>query len=173
MKDAQVGLPRADGFAVLVGHGFDDLLDMVEIVNDPGGEQVAQCDKTKIRVGAGKVELVFGEAEGYEGLEALGAQGGELIEQGVYGLARDEALEVEAVKGSEGGMPAFEDCACAGKPIGLVGEHEVADDVYGAEGVGGFSAVKPLRRFASKKSVEDGGSMRESLDGPVEIKLHG
>src|ERR1700689_996641 len=59
VKDAEIRLPRADGFAVLVGHGFDDLLDMAEVVNDPGGEQIPQGDRAEFRMGAGEVELSF------------------------------------------------------------------------------------------------------------------
>ena len=41
MQDGEVGLPWAYGFAVLVGLGFQDLVDVAEIVDGPGGDQLA------------------------------------------------------------------------------------------------------------------------------------
>ena len=108
-----------------------------------------------------------------EGLEALGAEGGEVLEQGFDGLVGDEALEVETVEGLEGGVGvACEDHAHAGEPVGFVGEHQVAEDVDGAEGSWGFAAVEPGRGFAAKESVEDGGRCGEDFDGLVELELH-
>jgi hypothetical protein len=55
----------------------------------------------------------------------------------------------------------------------LVGEHQVAEDVDGAEGFGGFAAVEPCRGFAAEEGVEDGGGVGKDLDGLVKLKLHG
>jgi hypothetical protein len=149
-------------------------VDVAEVVDDPGGEQVAQGDGAEIGMGAGEVELGVCEVEGGEGLEALGAEGGEVVEEGCDGLAGEVVLEGEAVERGEGGVGlACEDHASAGQPVGGVGVQEVAEDVDGAEGLGGWFAVQPLRGFASKECVEDGGSVRKDFDGVVELKLHG
>jgi hypothetical protein len=49
----------------------------------------------------------------------------------------------------------------------------VTEDVDGAEGVGGSSAVQPLRGFSAKERVEDGWGVRKDFDGVVELELHG
>jgi hypothetical protein len=65
-------------------------------------------------MGAGEVELGFGEVEGGEGVEVLGAEVGEVCEEGFDVVVGDEGLEGEAVEGREGGLGAFEDEAGAG-----------------------------------------------------------
>jgi hypothetical protein len=40
VENAEEFLPRADGFAILIGHDPADLVQMGEVVSGPGGEKL-------------------------------------------------------------------------------------------------------------------------------------
>ena len=44
MEDAEVGAPGTDGFAVLVRHNPGDLVEMGEVMNNPGRQKLRQSN---------------------------------------------------------------------------------------------------------------------------------
>ena len=42
LQDTEVDAPGSDGFAVLVGHEAGELVEVSEIVDGPGGEELAK-----------------------------------------------------------------------------------------------------------------------------------
>ena len=46
-QDAQVVLPRADFVAVLVGHYAGELMEVVEVVDGPHGEEFGERDRAE------------------------------------------------------------------------------------------------------------------------------
>jgi len=52
LDDRQIGLPRSDLAAVLLGHHPGDLRDMAEVVDYPNREKLAQGDPAQFGVGA-------------------------------------------------------------------------------------------------------------------------
>jgi hypothetical protein len=50
LHDTKKTCPRTDSLAVLDGHDARDLVEMVEIVGRPGGQQLRQCDLAELRV---------------------------------------------------------------------------------------------------------------------------
>ena len=81
-------------------------------------------------------------------------------------------MEGESIKGGKGGGLAFQDDVSAGQPVGGVGEDQVADDIYGAEGFGRFSTVEPGGRFPSQERVQDAGRLGQHFYGLIEMKFH-
>jgi len=47
MEDSEVGAPGADSITVLVGHNPGDLVEMSQVMNDPGRQKLRQSDYTK------------------------------------------------------------------------------------------------------------------------------
>jgi len=50
VQEGEISRPGTDRACVLFGHGPGNLRDVIEIVNDPGGEQLAQCDFAQLGV---------------------------------------------------------------------------------------------------------------------------
>ena len=63
LEDGEVLLPGADGVAVLEGEDAGDLVDVGEVVDGPGGEEVGGGDSAEDGVNALEGELGFGEVE--------------------------------------------------------------------------------------------------------------
>ena len=57
LEDAQVGAPRTDRIAILVGHDAGELMEMGEVVNGPGREKLRERDHAEggMRASPGEV----------------------------------------------------------------------------------------------------------------------
>src|SRR5262245_28302927 len=62
VQDPQVLLPGADGGVAALAHHADDLPDVVQVVDDPGGEELGQRHGTELGMPARQGEL--GRADG-------------------------------------------------------------------------------------------------------------
>ena len=56
--------PGADGFAVLTGHDSSELVEMIEVVGGPGGEQLRKSDLAERGVASASSEVVRLQIEG-------------------------------------------------------------------------------------------------------------
>ena len=83
---------------------------MIQIVRDPGGEQLSQGDGAEFRVLAAAIEIRLGELQRGQRSDALGARRRELVEQaGKPAAARMLELR-EAIELVEGpGVAMFQD----------------------------------------------------------------
>ncbi len=88
--------------AVLEGEDAGDLVDVGEVVDGPGGEEIGGGDGAEDGVDALELELSGGEVEGGQFVEAVGAGGGEGVEEVGEGVGLAEGDVAEAVEGREG-----------------------------------------------------------------------
>ena len=79
--DAKIGAPGADFIAVLPGHHPRDLGDVIEVVSDPGGQQLPQRHGSERRVQTGPIERRLIDRQGRQLPDVGLAQVGELFEQ--------------------------------------------------------------------------------------------
>lgn len=64
LEDAQVGAPRTDRIAILVGHDAGELMEMGEVVNGPGREKLRERDHAEGRMRASPGEVFGLQIEG-------------------------------------------------------------------------------------------------------------
>lgn len=148
VEDAEVSGPRADGFAVLMGHDAGDLVEMRQIVSGPSGEKLGQGDRAELGMKAATSEVLRLEVQGGQRLETLRAKAREFVEKRWEGLAVAGLIVGEAVESIEGaGFAVIEDHAGARNPVGKFAMDQVTDDVEGRpsgfSGVGVFVGASP------------------------------
>src|SRR5690606_14928767 len=143
-QDGEEPLPGPHVLAVALGHDARHLRQVTEVVDDPGGEELAQRDGAELRVPGGGVQGRLVEAPGGELSQALAPGGGELVEEALQRSPRVEPPVGVAVEGREGGAGvAGADHAGAGEPVRALGLEEVPDDLEGAEGALALVGVEP------------------------------
>jgi hypothetical protein len=81
VEDAEVVAPGADGLAILVGEDAGELMEMREVVDGPGGEELGESDDAEGRMAAAEGEVSRADIEGAELVEIFGASAGELVEE--------------------------------------------------------------------------------------------
>ena len=74
MEDAEVGSPWAYGVAMLVGHDAGDLVQMGEVVDGPGGEELRERDCAEGWMLSWARQILGLQIEGMKGGEALASQ---------------------------------------------------------------------------------------------------
>ena len=79
LHDTQIRAPRANGFAVLVGHDPGELVDMGEVVGSPGGQQLGKRNEPECGVAPLKLEIFWPKIQGAKLGKIFGAQTGKLI----------------------------------------------------------------------------------------------
>jgi hypothetical protein len=172
-EDAEEFLPGADGVEVLVCEGAGDLVEVSEIVDGPGGEELRKRDDAELGMCAAAIEIGGLKVEGIEGAEIFGAKACEFVEELWEGFAEAVFLLSEAVKGDERfGFAVFEDHASAGNPVGEFAANKVADDVVGRPGLGAFVWLGPGVGEIAEERAESGGSAGEKRNGVGKIKVH-
>ena len=62
-ENGQVGLPRTDRVAILLGHHACDLREVPEIVRDPGCQELLQRHSAELGMLSGELELGGREAQ--------------------------------------------------------------------------------------------------------------
>src|SRR5262245_42067517 len=111
---------------------------MAEVVDSPGGQELAEGHRAESRVRAAKAHLFGGEAEAAQVGEVLLPQPAEAREEARHTLV---AIGPKAfpIEGGEGpGFAVLKDDADAGHPVRLLAEDEVAEDVFRAVGLRTF-----------------------------------
>lgn len=166
LEDAKVDRPGTDCVAILVGHNAGELMEVGEVVDGPGGEELGQRYGAEggMSSGAGKV---FGlEVEGGEGCETFFAEGSEFVEKLLERFGLRLSHLCEAIKRGEGlGVAVLENESRARNPIVAFGENHVAHDVVGAPRSFSFVVTSPGIRKIAEERVEGCGSAGEKRDG--------
>jgi hypothetical protein len=174
VEDAEVGGPRADGFAVLVGEDTGKLVEMREVVDGPGREELGKSDAAESGMLTATGEIGGLKVHGAEVPETFGAKLRELVEKLREGFAAAVALLSESVERLEGFFIAeLEDHSGARHPVCAFAVNEVADDVESAPRFFAFVLGGPGVGKVTKKCVESGGSAREKRDGVWQVVVHG
>lgn len=81
LQDTEVDAPGTDGFAVLVGHEAGELMEVGQVVDRPGSEELAESYRPEGRMAAALLEVLRLEIEGAELRETGGADCSEFVEQ--------------------------------------------------------------------------------------------
>lgn len=161
-EDAEEFLPGANGVEVLVCEGAGDLVEVSEVVDGPGGEELGKGDDAELWMCAATSEVGGLKVEGIKGAEIFGAKASEFVEELRKGLAEAVFLLGEAVEGDERfGFAVFEDHAGARNPVSEFAVNEVADDVVGRPGAGAFVWLGPGVGEIAEEGAESGGSAGE------------
>jgi hypothetical protein len=166
LQHAEVDAPGADCLAILVGHDAGELMEVAEVVDGPGGEELRECYGAERGMASWAGKVVRLEIEGLEGGEAFFAEGGEFVEELLERFRLRLFHLREAIKGSEGaGVAVLKDEARARNPVVALGEDHVAHDVVWAPGIFAFIAANPGIGETTQERVESGWSAGEQSDG--------
>lgn len=169
----KIGHPRSDLFPILLGHDSRHLSDVPEIVDDPGGQELAQGHRPKAGMSAREVEIGFGQVPGVEQLEVCRPESGEFLQEGRQGTLRISGPMPEPVVGLEDGIrPPGENDAGPGHPVGLFPVDEVPDDVERTERLGPFGGATPCLIEIAEQRDESAWSTPEHIHGQFKIKSH-
>jgi hypothetical protein len=63
LQHSKVYTPRTDGLAVLVGQNSGDLVQMSQVMNGPGGQQLRQSNRSKGRMPSTPLEVLWPEIQ--------------------------------------------------------------------------------------------------------------
>ncbi len=127
---------------------------MIEVVDGPRREQLAQRDLAQRRMGAASIEIRVRD-EPIEALEIGRAQLREPVEQLVERRAAIAIEHLEPVKGVERPLRAvLEDALRALDPVRLLTGDEMADDVAWAPAARGVGGIGPGVWQVAKEDVE-------------------
>ena len=80
LEDAEEFAPGAYGLAVLVSEDAGDLVEMGEVVDGPGGEQLGQCHRAEDWMLAALGEVVGAQVPSANFFQVCGSDLSELIE---------------------------------------------------------------------------------------------
>jgi hypothetical protein len=166
LQHAEVDAPGADCLAILVGHDAGELMEMGEVVDGPGGEQLRECYGAEGGMASWAGKVVRLEIEGPEGCEAFFAEGGEFVQELLERFRLRLFHLRESIEGGEGaGVAVLEDEAHARDPVVALGENHVTHDVVWAPGVFSFIAAYPGIGETTQERVEGCGSAGEEREG--------
>ena len=150
MQDAEIRLPRANRFMVLICHRLDDLLDVSKVVDDPCRQQLAQSDLPEFGMCAGEVELRAGEIECGQVADSGCALKSELVDELLNRLTVEYRLKGEAVEGRQLAVTLLsQNDADARHPVRDVGQYEVCDDIHWTERIAIAPALEPSWRLVA------------------------
>jgi hypothetical protein len=141
----------------------------IEIVGDPGGEELAQGDRPELGVLPASIEVGRLERERFQRSDVGGAEARELVEELVQRLPARGLLLSESVEGLERALIAgFEDHARARHPVGLLAVDQMPHDVERSERIGALVAMEPGvgqtaedRVERARRALEDGDRLVE------------
>jgi hypothetical protein len=174
LEDAEILLPGADRVAVLVGEDAGELMDVGEVVGDPGGQELREGDGAEGGVEAGAGEVFRGEVEGVEFGQILGADEGEVVEELRQRFGVGLAGVAVAVEGGEGlGLAELQEVAGAREPVDAFAVDEVGDDFVGAPGALAFVGVGQGFGEVAQEGVQGGGGLGEEVGGLGKGLVHG
>lgn len=166
LQYAEVDAPGADGFVILVRHDAGELMEVGEVVDGPGGEQLRERHGAEGGMASAAGEIAGLEIEFLEGGEAFFAEGGEVFEE----LLERFGLRLSHLgKTIEGGewlcVAVLEDMSHARYPVVALGQDHVAHDVVGTPGVFSFVATNPAVGQSAQERIEGCWRTSEQRDG--------
>ena len=146
-----------------------DLDDMIEVVRDPGREELAQRNRSELRMASRPVEIGVCHAQCCQLTHIVAAQCRELVEQAVE---RASSRYFELGKAIElverPALAVVEDDARARHPVGELAVDQVADDVEGAPRLAAFVALtqssgRPRSKLSSVFGVRSRTAMASAI----------
>ncbi len=160
-QDPQIRLPRSDGLITAGGHAGERLGQVVEIVDGPGFQQLAERDLAERGMHAPSLEIGWRRHQLAQAADRLRAQLTEAHQQLVEGHIHVSFEHLEAVEGVErlGGAVA-QDPLDARDPVVALAADQVADDVLRAP----CRRVCRFRQPTSPGSRQAGRSQRAASD---------
>ena len=144
VDDGKELAPRADGLAVLLGHGLDRLTQMVQVVHDPGREQLAQRDGSEGRVNALPSEVLDGD-EDVERLEVRRSRPRESTQQVSEAPPcelREAGLPVHRLEDAIGSV--LQDHTRPVDPVAFLHVRHMPDHLVRRPGARPLGAVRPV-----------------------------
>ena len=110
-----------------------------EVMGGPGGEELAERNRTEIGVAAAAVEVAGFQLHGAKSGKAFRANGGKFVEQLRQRFALRFFVLPFAIERLESlRFAVLQDHGGAGNPVGMLGMDEVADDIEGGPGAFAF-----------------------------------
>jgi hypothetical protein len=156
-----------------MSHGFHDLRNVSEIVDDPCCQQMAQGNSTQVGMLAREGELFVGKLQGMQSNKTLPPQRRELIEQLLDGFVLNQWAEGESVKAIKStGVLMLKDSFRTRHPVGSLAVREMPYDIGGAEGFGRLPAVQPHIGFSAKHCIEDIRRGGQDFACLIELEFH-
>jgi putative YphP/YqiW family bacilliredoxin len=167
--DTQIRPPRAYFIGVLPGEHARNLGDVIEVVRNPGREQLAKRHRTQLRMPPAAIEIGTGEVERLKRVEIRLTQRGELVEeigQRWSGGRRKLREPVERVEGAR--VAILQDDLHARHPVRLFPVNQVTDDVERAPGVAALVRRDPGRGQIAQQGVERSRGATQDIDGVLD-----
>lgn len=129
----QVRFPWPNRFGVLFCHHRDSLTNVIQVVNNPGGQQLPERYSAQFGMRAAQLQLRRRNPHLLQYFKIPLAQVNELLQQ-VFQRLTFRLLELgEAIKRlKRARRSVLQDDLCAGNPIGFFAVNEMADDIVGA-----------------------------------------
>lgn len=155
------------------GQRSGDLGQVVQIVYDPGSQQLPKCDPPQLRVSTGPGQVLAAELPTSQDLQILASQRGEFfdqINQGATGTVFKLRYPVERVKGTR--LTLLEDDPRPRDPIRPFPVNQVSKDIEGSPVPAVSNALGPARRQIHQQGSYDGGCLGQDLYGVIDIELH-
>ena len=159
-QDPEVRLPRADGCVMRGGHPREDLRDVIQVVDRPCGEQLAERDLAEGGMEASSVEIRLVGDQLVQACQALRPQVSETLDESIQRLVNvpvdmGEAIErVERLRG-----PVLEDPLCTRDPVVDLARDQVADDI-----------ARPPASTTSGVPVQASGTPARSADTTAGVR---
>lgn len=151
-EDAEIGVPGANRIVVLMSEDARDLVQVGQIVNGPGGEQLRKRYGAERRMASAAVKIGRLQIQGAQLTEIGLAQGREFVEKLRQRLAFALALLGETIEGDKRlRFAELQNHFCAGHPVGSFAVDQVAYNVKGAPGVFAFVGERPFVRKIAQK----------------------
>lgn len=172
VEHGQEGAPRADGIGVLLRHGLDDLVQVVEVVHYPRREQLRQSHLAEGWMTATALEL-RGADELPELDEVLPPGLGETIEDLRERPAlelRETSLPVHRLELVLGAV--LEDDPGAVEPVTLLDVQQVPAYLVRRPRVGSLSPVQPLIGVVEQECVQHIRGAAQHLGGCLNSEVH-
>jgi hypothetical protein len=158
LEDSEVYAPGTDSFAVLVGQEAGELMKVGEVVDSPGGEKLAESYRAECGVASAAVEIGWLEIQSAKLREAVGADGGKVVEKLRQRFALRFFVLAFAIERLEGlRFAVLKDHGGSRNPVGVLGMDEVANDVEGGPGAGAFGGEGPGIGEIADEGVEGCG----------------
>jgi hypothetical protein len=173
LQQRQVGKPGSDRVGVLPAHDSGNLAQVVEVVGDPGRQQLAQGDGTQLGVETPAREILRLEPERFKPVHVGVAQLGKGVEQlrqrsALGGLELGES--VERLKGP--GLAVDEEELDPGNPVRALTVDEMPHDIVGAPGVGPLVRGGPPIRDSPHPGPQNRRRLPENRKRVVESEFH-
>ena len=136
-------------------HYPGNLMQMVQIMRRPGGQQFPQRDRSECRMQSAPRQVLPCKMQRAQVVQVLPAYSRKLIQQLPQRFARALMNMAEAIKGAERlSFAEFKNRPRPRHPICAVGVNQVDDDIKRAPGIFALIAMRPLLRQIAQQRVQ-------------------